>query len=77
MKRITLCVVAVSFCAALVIAGTSFSVGAAEPIVIGSINPLTGTNAVQGLDMKRGEELALEEINAAGGRICSPYVSDR
>jgi len=69
MKRIALCVVAVSFCAALVIAGTSFPVGAAEPIVIGSITPLTGTNAVQGLDMKRGEELALEEINAAGG-IC-------
>jgi len=40
---------------------------AAEPIVIGSINPLTGTNAVQGTDMKRGEALALEEINAAGG----------
>jgi branched-chain amino acid transport system substrate-binding protein len=40
---------------------------AAEPVVIGAINPLTGTNAVQGRDMKRGEELALEEVNAAGG----------
>jgi branched-chain amino acid transport system substrate-binding protein len=69
MKRIALYVVTISFVVALVIAGTSFSVCAAEPIVIGSINPLTGTNAVQGLDMKRGEELALEEINAAGG-IC-------
>lgn len=45
-------------------------VGAAqaqEAVVIGSIGPLTGTNAVQGHDMKRGEQLALEEINAAGG----------
>jgi branched-chain amino acid transport system substrate-binding protein len=69
MKRISLYVVTISFVAALVIAGASFPTGAAEPVVIGSINPLTGTNAVQGLDMKRGEELALEEINAAGG-IC-------
>ncbi len=69
MKRIALYVVTISFVAALVIAGTSFSTGAAEPVVIGSISPLTGTNAVQGLDMKRGEQLALEEINAAGG-IC-------
>jgi branched-chain amino acid transport system substrate-binding protein len=67
MKRIALCMIAVSFFAALLMAGTSSPVCAAEPIVIGSINPLTGTNAVQGLDMKRGEELALEEINAAGG----------
>jgi len=55
------------------ITGILLSVGwlaasaAAEPVVIGSINPLTGTNAVQGLDMKRGEELALAQINAAGG----------
>jgi branched-chain amino acid transport system substrate-binding protein len=69
MKRVALYVVTLSFVTALVIAGTSFSAGAAEPVVIGSISPLTGTNAVQGLDMKRGEQLALEEINAAGG-IC-------
>ncbi len=69
MKKIALYVATASFVAALVIAGTSFSTGAAEPVVIGSISPLTGTNAVQGLDMKRGEQLALEEINAAGG-IC-------
>jgi branched-chain amino acid transport system substrate-binding protein len=69
MKRIAWFVMAASFFAAIVIAGVSSPVCAAEPIVIGSINPLTGTNAVQGLDMKRGEQLALEEINAAGG-IC-------
>ena len=40
---------------------------AKEPVVIGSISPLTGTNAVQGNDMKNAEQLAMEEVNAAGG----------
>lgn len=35
----------------------------AEPIEIGQITSLTGTNAVQGLDMQRGVELAVERIN--------------
>jgi len=35
----------------------------AESIEIGQITSLTGTNAVQGLDMKRGVELAVERIN--------------
>jgi len=69
MKRLVLSLAGVFFLAALLIAGMSFSSEAAEPVIIGSISPLTGTNAVQGLDMKRGEQLALEEINAAGG-IC-------
>ena len=67
MKRFPLTIVGVFLLAGLLIAGMSFPVDAAEPIIIGSISPLTGTNAVQGLDMKRGEELALEEINDAGG----------
>jgi branched-chain amino acid transport system substrate-binding protein len=69
MKRLVLSIAGVFFLAALLIAGMSGSAEAAEPVVIGSISPLTGTNAVQGLDMKRGEQLALEEINGAGG-IC-------
>ena len=67
MRRLVLSLVGVFFLVSLLIVGMSVSSGAAEPVVIGSISPLTGTNAVQGLDMKRGEELALEEINAAGG----------
>ncbi len=67
MRRLVLSLVGVFFLAALLIAGMSVSSQAAEPVVIGSISPLTGTNAVQGLDMKRGEQMALEEINAAGG----------
>jgi branched-chain amino acid transport system substrate-binding protein len=42
------------------------------PVVIGSISPLTGTNATQGNDMKNGEQLAMEEINAAGGVLGRP-----
>ncbi|MBA7705770.1 Leucine-, isoleucine-, valine-, threonine-, and alanine-binding protein [subsurface metagenome] len=69
MKKFALSIVGVFFLTGVLIAGMSFSIDAAEPVVIGSISPLTGTNAVQGLDMKRGEQMALEEINAAGG-IC-------
>jgi branched-chain amino acid transport system substrate-binding protein len=45
---------------------------AAGPVTIGAISPLTGTNAVQGQDIQRGEQLALEEINAAGGVMGHP-----
>ena len=67
MRRLLLSLVGVFFLGAMLIAGMSASSEAAEPVIIGSISPLTGTNAVQGLDMKRGEQMALEEINAAGG----------
>ena len=45
---------------------------AKQPVVIGSISPLTGINAVQGNDMKNGEQLAMEEVNAAGGVLGKP-----
>ena len=67
MKKLNLLAVGIFFLACLIIGGMSVATDAAEPVIIGSISPLTGTNAVQGLDMKRGEGLALEEINAAGG----------
>ena len=59
MKKLILFAFGILPLSAMIVAGMSFSSKAAEPLVIGSINPLTGTNAVQGLDMKRGEELAL------------------
>jgi branched-chain amino acid transport system substrate-binding protein len=40
---------------------------AAEPIVIGEINPLTGALALQGLSVEQGIRLAVEEQNARGG----------
>jgi branched-chain amino acid transport system substrate-binding protein len=72
MKKLILTGFSVFFFTALLIAGTVVSSEAAGPVVIGSISPLTGTNAVQGQDMKRGEQLALEEINAAGGVLGQP-----
>ncbi len=68
MKKIFLLVGAI--CMGLLLTATIPSSSmAASPIVIGSIDPLTGSNAIQGTDMQRGEKLAMEQINAAGG-IC-------
>ncbi|MBD5428162.1 MAG: ABC transporter substrate-binding protein [Treponema sp.] len=49
----------------LVIAGCSKSGG--NTIKIGSIGPLSGAVAVYGVECKNGIELAVAEINAAGG----------
>src|SRR5476649_1268918 len=38
-----------------------------EPVMIGVSGPLTGPNAQYGTQWKQGFDLALEEINAAGG----------
>ncbi|MEK6861104.1 MAG: ABC transporter substrate-binding protein, partial [Nanoarchaeota archaeon] len=43
------------------------SEGAIEPIKIGFVGPLTGENANIGIPIRRGVELALEDINSAGG----------
>jgi branched-chain amino acid transport system substrate-binding protein len=72
MKKLTLFCLGIFILATALVAFMSVPSQAVEPIVIGSINPLTGTNAVQGQDMKRGEELALEQINAAGGIFGHP-----
>jgi len=40
---------------------------AAKPLVFGVVAPLTGTNAFYGTFTKAGAELAIEEINKAGG----------
>ncbi|MDI6895645.1 MAG: ABC transporter substrate-binding protein [Bacillota bacterium] len=50
-----------------------------EPIKIGVIAPLTGTCAKPGTSMKEGVELAVEEINKAGGidgRTLQPTFED-
>jgi len=67
MKRLVLSMVGVVFLVVMLIIGMPSLSKAANPVVIGSIDPLTGSSAIQGLDMKRGEQLALDEINAAGG----------
>jgi branched-chain amino acid transport system substrate-binding protein len=47
--------------------GLATSARAAEPILIGVSGPLTGPNAQYGAQWKRGFDLALAQINGAGG----------
>ena len=49
------------------IALSSLAAQSCEPIFIGVSGPLTGPNAQYGLAWKKGFDLALEEINSAGG----------
>jgi branched-chain amino acid transport system substrate-binding protein len=49
-------------------------VAAAEPIVIGEINPRTGVLAVQGTAVHQGIVLAVEEANARGGIAGRPIT---
>ena len=49
---------------------------AAEPIVVGVSGPLTGQYAQYGADWKRGFDLALSEVNKAGGIAGRPVVTD-
>ncbi len=63
MKKILL--LAAATLAGLVLAGCSKSAG--NSIKIGSIGPLAGPVAVYGVECKNGIDLAVAEINAAGG----------
>lgn len=47
--------------------GTAPLARAAEPVLFGISGPLTGPNAQYGAQWKQGFDLALDEINAAGG----------
>ena len=53
--------------AAFPVAAGWLSARAAEPVMAGVSGPLTGPNAQYGAQWKRGFDLALEGINAAGG----------
>jgi len=55
---------ALAFCLACALTGPA---RAAEPVVIGEINPLTGALALQGSSVHQGIALALEQQNALGG----------
>ena len=54
-------------CAVLTL--TAASALAAEPIKIGEINPFSGPLAKYGLELARGHELAVDEVNAKGGLL--------
>ena len=53
--------------AALSLSTLTLSAQTKDPVVIGVGGPLTGAQAQYGLAWKKGFDLALEEINAAGG----------
>src|SRR5262245_44907832 len=64
MKRIAGLVVALAAAVSLVGCGGE---GDANTIPIAVVGPVTGENAAFGAQMKNGGELAVEDINAAGG----------
>lgn len=53
--------------AALTGVSTAASAQSSEPLVIGGPIQMTGAGAADGIEFKRGLEMAAEEINAAGG----------
>jgi branched-chain amino acid transport system substrate-binding protein len=61
------CLARVAVVALLVLASSGLADAQAPAIKIGAILPLTGSGASYGVWMKGGTEIAVEEINAAGG----------
>lgn len=69
-KALSLSCAAVMTLTALTACGNSDSNendGSTDTFKIGSIGPITGENASYGLSVKYGAEVAIDEINAAGG----------
>jgi branched-chain amino acid transport system substrate-binding protein len=60
--------------AAAMLAGLNQSASAqdANPVIIGGPLPLTGIVAADGIEFKRGMEMAADEINAMGGILGRP-----
>lgn len=58
----------------LSIVGLASALGAAEPIRLGEIEPLTGKEAAFGQASRRGVQMAVAEINARGGVLGRPIV---
>jgi branched-chain amino acid transport system substrate-binding protein len=57
-----------------ILASLLLTAALAQPVTIGTLAPLTGGAAGTGQAQKAGFELALEEINAAGGVLGEPLV---
>lgn len=57
----------------LIVGGANSLIAQEEkPVEIGSLVMLTGANETPGTDMYRGEKLAMEEVNEAGGVLGRP-----
>jgi len=74
-------VIVVLIVAAIVLLNSGPDNGGADQIEIGVSLPLTGDGAAYGQEVKKGIDLALDELNAAGGiqgkRITLVYEDDR
>ena len=53
--------------AALLLAGSMVSAASAETLKIGAVATLSGGGTAWGLAIKRGAEIAIDEVNKAGG----------
>jgi len=67
MKRFTSLMLAVVLGATLLAGCGGNSAGSGDTIKIGGIGPITGGAAVYGNAVKNGAQIAVDEINAAGG----------
>lgn len=54
-------------CSGSAVSGDSKSSEAVDEVVIGALHPLSGANAADGQQMKAAAEMAVDEINKAGG----------
>ena len=66
-KILSMALVAIMLCATLVGCGNSGSTASGDVFKIGGIGPTTGDAASYGIAVKNGIQIAVDEINAAGG----------
>ena len=66
-KILSVALVAVMVCATLVGCGNSGSTASGDVFKIGGIGPTTGDAATYGIAVKNGIQIAVDEINEAGG----------
>src|SRR5512133_421304 len=67
MKRFMVIALAVSLAVVPLLAGVSYAQQKAAPYVLGIVLDMTGRQSNLGIGMKRGMDIALAEVNAAGG----------
>ena len=61
---------ALSSCAGAAVTSGGSDGGDVEEIVIGALHPLSGANAVDGQQMSYAAQMAVDEVNEAGGIAC-------